>query len=151
MPSKPHPRTSINRRRALALAVHVALVSVPLYAADPVTTQQQTRRYDIAPGSLATVLARFAQESGVAISFDSQQVQRLSSPGFTGSYSVSEGFARILRGSGFIAQSGAGGYILLPAPNADALQLGVTNIDSRTLGATTEGTGSYTTAAVTIS
>lgn len=147
----PAPRALTHRRRAIALAVHLACVSLPLCAAETVSNQQQIKQYNIAPGALGAVLSRFAQESGVAISFDSQQVKQLTSPGISGSYSVNEGFERILRGSGLLYEAGAGGYILLPAPNSDTLQLGVTNIDSRTLGATTEGTDSYTTSAVTIS
>ncbi|MCW2270716.1 TonB-dependent siderophore receptor [Pseudomonas sp. JUb96] len=117
-----------------------------------VPAQQRVQTFDIAGGSLTEVLSHFASAAGAAISFDARQTQGLHSPGLKGAFGVSEGFARILAGSGLQAVPQANGtYVLLPvATSGSALELGVTNVDGQTLGATTENSGSYTTGAVTI-
>ncbi|MBV7492274.1 TonB-dependent receptor [Pseudomonas sp. PDM30] len=127
--------------------------SAATYAA-PVPAQQQrsVQSFDIAGGSLTEVLSRFASAAGAAISFDARQTDGFSSPGLKGSFGVSEGFARILGGSGLQAEpQGNGTYMLRAAPvSGSALELGATNINGQELDATTENSGSYTTGAITI-
>ena len=143
----------------LAIAVKVGLVVAtsmcvwPVAAtAAPAQQQNSVHSFDIAPGSLTEVLSHFASAAGAAISFDGRQTEGLKSPGLKGAFAVSEGFARILRGSGLQAEPQANGtYVLRPVPVVgSALELGATNINGQMLGATTENSGSYTTGAVTI-
>lgn len=136
----------------IALAVHLGCAAVFGVAAPGLaladSSAASSQHYSIAAGPLGATLNRFAQQSGVAIIFEAQAVAGKSSPGLTGSYSVAEGFATLLRGSGFSAQQSGNGYVLLPSSkNANALELGPTAITGSGLGSTTEGTGSYTTAA----
>lgn len=139
------PRTASS---ALALAVHFAIVGAPLLVALPAHAQQQVQRYDIPAGALGDVLSRYARESGVAISFNAEQVARKRSTGLQGSYGVPEGFAALLHGQGLQAQSSPDGYVLIEVPQASgALELGATSVTGVGLGSTTEGTGSYTTGA----
>ncbi|PTQ69412.1 TonB-dependent receptor [Pseudomonas sp. GV071] len=108
-------------------------------------------RYQIAPGPLGTVLSQFAAASGVMLSFASSQTAGLSSPGLQGEYSLQEGFAKLLAGSNLqLRQEGATRYSLVTLQTGGALELGATDINGQTLGSTTEGSGSYTTGAVTI-
>ncbi|WP_242672145.1 TonB-dependent siderophore receptor [Stutzerimonas kirkiae] len=79
------------------------------------------------------------------LSFAAGQTAGLASPGLRGRYSVDEGLARLLVGSGLYAQrQGNGGYVLVSVAPGDALELGATSITGNALGARTEGAGSYT-------
>ncbi|MCE1117304.1 MULTISPECIES: TonB-dependent siderophore receptor [Pseudomonas] len=145
----------------LATAVKVGLLAVSvssvwstatLAAQGAVSRQSAVKAFDIAGGSLTEVLSQFASAAGAAISFDARQTDGLQSPGLKGSFGVSEGFARILGGSGLQAEPQANGtYVLRAAPSSGAaLELGATTVNGQLLGATTENSGSYTTGAVTI-
>ncbi|MCU1731578.1 MULTISPECIES: TonB-dependent siderophore receptor [unclassified Pseudomonas] len=137
-----------NASSALALAIHFAIVGAPLFTTLPAQAQQQVQRYDIPAGALGDVLSRYARESGVAISFNAEQVARKRSTGLQGSYGVPEGFATLLHGQGLQAQSSPDGYVLIDVPQVNgALELGATSVTGVGLGSTTEGTGSYTTGA----
>ena len=140
---------------ALALAVHLALgslLAMPAMAFATDAASVQTRTYDIAPGPLTETLSRFASASGVVLSFDGASTQGRSSPGLRGEYSIDGGFARLLGGSGLQAVRQASGVYLLVAGTAGkgSVELGATSITGQLLGTTTEGSGSYTTGAVTI-
>jgi len=83
--------TTLRRHIASALTLSMlALCSATSHAAD----------YTIAPGPLGKVLAEFGAQSGVLLSFDPQQLQGRQSPGLQGDYSVQEGFATLLAGTG---------------------------------------------------
>lgn len=126
--------------------------SVTLAAQPPVQQHNSVKSFDIAGGSLTEVLSHFASAAGAALSFDARQTDGLKSPGLRGAFAVSEGFARILGGSGLQVEPQANGtYVLRPVPIVgSALELGATNINGQVLGATTEYSGSYTTGAITI-
>ncbi|AIG01016.1 ligand-gated channel [Pseudomonas fluorescens] len=107
--------------------------------------QQQVQAFDIAPGPLGDVLSRYAQAAGTPISFQSQQVAGLHSAGVRGSYSVVDGFAKVLAGTGLAVQASADGYQLQVLNKGNGpLALATTEITSNQLGTVTEGTGSYT-------
>lgn len=136
----------------LALAIHLALGGIAAISSQPLLAQQQSQAYNIPAGALGEALSLYARQSGIAISFDANQVRGLSSPGLQGDYDVSTGFARLLQDSGLQAVAGADGYVLIarPAPQG-AMELGATRVTGDGLKglATTEGTGSYTTGATT--
>ncbi|WP_030131921.1 TonB-dependent receptor [Pseudomonas sp. QTF5] len=151
----------VNAPSRLAIAVKIGLLAATMASAwsanassapEASTQQRLIQSYDIGAGSLVDVLTRFSSAAGAAISFDARQTQGLQSPGLKGSFAVSEGFARLLSGSGLQAEPQANGtYVLRAAPvTGSALELGATNINGQLLGATTENSGSYTTGAVTI-
>lgn len=145
------PATAV--KVGLLAASAVGLWSTATLAAQEALPRQGVAKsFDIAGGSLAEVLSQFASAAGAAISFDARQVDGLQSPGLKGSFGVSEGFARILGGSGLQAEPQANGtYVLRAAPsNGAALELGATMVNGQLLGATTEDSGSYTTGAMTI-
>lgn len=137
--------SSTPTRGGLLLASRLLLGCLPLAVPGLAYAQQQVQAFDIAPGKLGDVLTRFAQAAGVPISFLSQQVAGLNSPGVRGSYSVADGFAQVLAGTGFAATGNADGYQLESLPVAGgALSLGATEITANQLGTITEGSGSYT-------
>ncbi|MBH3430780.1 TonB-dependent siderophore receptor [Pseudomonas alkylphenolica] len=141
--------------RPLVRAVHLALFGLtlaplPILALLPTQAQAQSAstRFQIAPGPLGTTLSLFATRANITLSFDARQTQGRQSAGLQGEYSIEEGLARLLQGSGLQAQRQSnGGYVLVPANNSGALELGATSINGQLLGETTENTGSYTTAA----
>lgn len=73
----------------------------------------QKREYQIAAGSLSHVLAQFGASAGIALAGDTRLVEGLSSPGLQGNYSVAQGFAALLQGSGLEAiQQQDGTFVL---------------------------------------
>ena len=97
-------RLTLKAASPLARAVHLALLG---FVAGPcvmlpgvAVAQQQVARFDIAPGPLGSALGQFANRAGVTLSFASEQTDGLTSPGLRGEYTVDEGLARLLEGSG---------------------------------------------------
>ncbi|MCB5190934.1 TonB-dependent receptor [Methylobacillus arboreus] len=138
---------------AVQLAWAPALTSTVAHAEAAATTSQ----YDIPAGSLASALTRFAQQSGVAISVDANEIKGLSSPGLKGAYSLDEGFNHILAGTGYTAQKTTSGYALrkISAVREDGShnalpEVSVTASMARESRAISEGTRSYAARAVTI-
>jgi len=148
-------RTCPRAPRPLVRAVHLALFGLtlaplPMLALLPTQAMAQSasKSFQIAPGALGTNLSLFATRANITLSFDARQTQGKQSAGLQGNYSVEEGLARLLQGSGLQAQRQTnGGYVLVPVSSGDVLELGATSINGQLLGETTENTGSYTTAA----
>jgi iron complex outermembrane receptor protein len=116
---------------ALGMAIALA-ATTPLHAAvaADATPSGASRSYAIAPGSLGNVLAQFAVQSGVLLSFDARMLNDRQSAGLAGDYSVQEGFARLLQGSGFMLMStGDNSYTVSPqVETGAALELGATTV-----------------------
>ncbi|MBK5301075.1 MULTISPECIES: TonB-dependent siderophore receptor [Gammaproteobacteria] len=139
--------------RPLALALPAAFLSfsAPFAQADTTGASEQSspraRHYSIAAGPLASVLNRFAEQSGVFLAGHNDLAAGKRSPGLDGDYTDSQALQRLLQGSGLQASpQGNGGYVLQAVPASQgALELDATNISGQGLGATTEDTHSYTT------
>lgn len=148
-------RTCPRAPRPMVRAVHLALFGLtlaplPMLALLPTQAMAQSasKSFQIAPGALGTNLSLFATRANITLSFDARQTQGKQSAGLQGNYSVEEGLARLLQGSGLQAQRQTnGGYVLVPVSSGEVLELGATSINGQLLGETTENTGSYTTAA----
>ncbi|MCS5517470.1 TonB-dependent receptor [Pseudomonas qingdaonensis] len=96
------------------------------------------------------MLNSFATEAGVVLSFDNGLTEGKQSRGINGRYSIDQGFAVLLSGSGLQAVAGGdNSYVLLPAAPSGSLQLDATNVTGSGLGAITEDSGSYTTGSTT--
>lgn len=138
-------RSKPSNRSGLLLASRLLLGCLPLALPALSYAQQQAQSFDIAAGPLNDVLSRFAQAAGTPISFQSSQVSGLTSPGVHGTYSIAEGFAQVLDGTGLTARPSADGYQLEDSSaSGGALALQATQITSNQLGTITEGSGSYT-------
>ncbi|MGY2219274.1 TonB-dependent siderophore receptor [Pseudomonas sp. SDO558_S425] len=142
LPSKPRRRLLSSAPLTLTLLA-TTLLNTHLAQADTVNVAAQA--YDIPAGPLGATLNQFAQQAGVAIVFQSQNLQGLNGPGLKGTYSVDAGFGRLLQGSGYRVIKGNQVYALEADPAAtDAMELGPTQVSSNQLGNVTEGTDSYT-------
>jgi len=133
--------------KPLTLAIHLIVASAAGVAC-AATAQAQTaavQTYDIPAGPLSSALNRFAQQAGVAIIFQSSNLEGLSTPGLHGTYNEQGGFEALLRGSGYTVVKSTNGYRLDALPAAGgALELGATQVSANQLGTITEGSGSYT-------
>ncbi len=69
-------------------------------AAQTVAPAENKIKFSIAAGPLAGALNQFAEVGGVQFLYGSELADRLSSPGVTGSFTVREGIAQILAGTG---------------------------------------------------
>jgi len=132
----------------VSLMVQVGLLA-PLFATgSSAMAASQQQAFAIAPGPLGSVLSRFASDAGVVLSFDSGLTAGKQSAGLQGTYSIEQGFARLLAGSNLaLSVNNDGSYGLAPQASTGTLSLGATSINAEGLGLTTENSGSYTTGA----
>ncbi|MBT2787121.1 MULTISPECIES: TonB-dependent receptor [unclassified Halomonas] len=143
------------RRRALALAVHLAavgLLATPLLSLPAMaqTTQQQTRQYAIPAGPVSTVVNRFASEAGVFISGAGELGEGRQSPGLQGQYGLDEGLERLLNGTRLRAvRQGDGSYRLEERPDGVALST-IEVTGARLPYGMTENSNSYTSESTSI-
>jgi len=116
-----NPLASIFKTSVQVLAIHgmlAGLSGATLFASDPVWAAESahsaaSRNYTISAGQLSDVLAQFAAASGVQLVFDSAMLTGLPSNGLQGSYTVREGFLRLLAGSGYgLVETGNDSYSL---------------------------------------
>ncbi|AOX09802.1 ligand-gated channel protein [Pseudomonas putida JB] len=135
------PATRI-RQTALAVSFAGSLLGTAHAWAEPVG-------YSIPAGSLAHALDQFADASGAVISFSHEEVAGLHSKGLHGNYALHQALAELLQGSGLQVQAAGDKHFMLVSAEQDgAMELAATTVSSMALGATTEGTGSYTTGSV---
>ncbi|MGK5033853.1 TonB-dependent siderophore receptor [Janthinobacterium sp. LB3P118] len=155
------PNTLRTRLRPLALAA-MLLAGAGLHAQAVAQAAPAVASYAIPAGPLAGALNRYAQQAGVSIVIDASKVQGLTSAGLQGSYAIADGFAVLLRGSGYAIGKTATGYVLVAAPAsaptaaasaasaAERTMPSITVVGQAEQGATTEGSGSYTARRITL-
>lgn len=151
------PSVSLNRLfRPTVLAAMLAAVSLG-GALAPAQAQQSAvaaaRDYDIGAGSLDQVLGQFGTRANVLIAIDPALTQGKQSAGLQGRYSVDQGLARVLQGTGLlVVPEGQGKYRL----RADPAQGGVATLPAQTVTGqhsdhvVTEGDNSYAAPAMTL-
>ncbi|MFK3683164.1 TonB-dependent siderophore receptor [Pseudomonas sp. NPDC088890] len=131
----------------LCLRLACAGLILPVVAMPAVAEDEQRLHFDVRAGSLAAALGQFAQQAGVALAFEPDELGARQTAGLQGLYSVDSGFAVLLAGSGYRSQRSANGYRLVQEPQAavDAavMELGVTTVAGQGMGESTENTGSY--------
>ena len=135
----------------LALAIALAAAPTAFVQAEG-SVQQQVQRFDLPAAGLAETLNAIARQSGQVISLDPGLVAGKRAPAIHGEMSALQALQRALAGNDLqVIVTGGGTFSVVPAVDADgALELGATSINSTGLNETTEGSGSYTTGAVTI-
>src|SRR5450830_943020 len=138
-------------------AIAVACAAV---IAAPVLAQSQAaalHTYAINAGPLASALNDFAVAASVSLSTEPAQTRGLQSNGLRGNYSVAQGFALLLAGSGLEAvQLPNGAYVLrqtfaaAPQANAEKVMAPVTVSASMERDPVSEHSNSYAARAVTV-
>lgn len=115
-------------RTKLALAMQSAMIGITIgmtalpgvtWAATSQETQASntnSQEYNIAAGALDTALNQFARVADINLSYEATLLEKLSSTGLKGRYTVASGLAALLSGSGLeaVPQTG-GGYVLRKA------------------------------------
>ncbi|MGC5704450.1 TonB-dependent receptor [Pseudomonas sp. NFXW11] len=94
------PLTPVIRSALLGLVLGCG-VGLPLLAAEPQALDSRSlRSYNIAPGPLGPTLSSLAVDAGMALSFQPELTEGLSSPSLNGRYTPQEAASRLLDGSG---------------------------------------------------
>ncbi|WP_404487528.1 TonB-dependent siderophore receptor [Pseudomonas sp. HT11] len=154
MQAFPSQRSSLKRTvQAAVLGACLSGGGLPsAVLADTLAVDNQARDWHIAPGALANALDQFARQAGISLSYDATSVAGKSSTGLTGNLDREQALNQLLRGQHLQAQrQGASTWLLLPQmAESGALNLSATTVTGARAGATTDGTGAYTTGAVTI-
>ena len=146
-PYSHRPRYSLRAYAPLTLAIHLIVASAAGVLSTSIVQAQSmsVQTYDIPAGPLGSALNRFAQQAGVAIVFQSNNLDGLTTPGLHGAYNEQTGFEVLLRGSGYTVVKSTNGYMLDALPTANStLELGATQVSTNQLGTITEDSGSYT-------
>lgn len=128
------------RMRAILAAAMMSCTALTLgIIPAPAAAQTQTAvDFAIPAGPLATVLNRFADQSGTEIIYNGSLTEGLSSSGLAGRFGTAEALSRILAGTGLtFRQTGARTFTLerAPQPSADgggAIQLGPVRVEGET-------------------
>lgn len=133
MPTPFHPAF----RLALAAPLSLCAAAPLMLPASPALAEQVVHAetlFDIAPGSLAAALNQFSSQAGIYLAGSNELAAGKSSPGLQGRYSVVQGLAQLLQGSGLQAvPQGNTGYVLHPLPEDNAIQLDATAVNAGAL------------------
>lgn len=116
-----------------------------LFMASAVSAQQASWTLDIPAQPLDRSLNALASQTGSRILFATDVAQNRQAAALHADMTVEQALQRLVANTGLRAQKSADGSYFVAAPADNALELGATTIDSRLIGETTEGTGSYTT------
>nr|WP_256208134.1 TonB-dependent siderophore receptor [Pseudomonas sp. CFII64] len=113
--------------------------------ASAVSAQQASWALDIPAQPLDRSLNALASQTGSRILFATDVARNRQAAALHADMTVEQALQRLVANTGLRAQKSADGSYFVAGPADNALELGATNIDSRLIGETTEGTGSYTT------
>ena len=139
-----HLTRALGLRRAFNAQLPALALSLALPLAAQAQDQQLTLNIPAQP--LNSALKAFAEQTDVQVLYEPDAVQNLRSGALSGRYSLDESVRVLLRESGLRYQLRDNTLTLQAAyEGGSAMLLDATSIQSRTLGATTEGTGSYIT------
>jgi len=116
-----------------------------LFMASAVSAQQASWALDIPAQPLDRSLNALASQTGSRILFATDVARNRQAAALHADMTVEQALQRLVANTGLRAQKSADGSYFVAGPADNALELGATNIDSRLIGETTEGTGSYTT------
>ncbi|MCP1475451.1 outer membrane receptor for ferric coprogen and ferric-rhodotorulic acid [Pseudomonas sp. EB276 TE3739] len=124
-------------------------LALTLAAAPYVQAQEWTLNIPAQP--LAQALQTLGQQTSLQIVYSPESLQGLRSSALNGRYQDDESLKAMLSGTGIRYQrDGNTVTVLGPATSGSAMELAPTNVNANRLGATTEGSNSYTTGGVTI-
>lgn len=124
-------------------------LALTLAAAPYVQAQEWTLNIPAQP--LAQALQTLGQQTSLQIVYSPESLQGLRSSALNGRYQDDDSLKAMLSGTGIRYQrDGNTVTVLGPATGGSAMELAPTNVNANRLGATTEGSNSYTTGGVTI-
>ncbi|UFH49861.1 TonB-dependent siderophore receptor [Pseudomonas sp. KNUC1026] len=134
-------------RRGLAMSSPVVMLAA--LGLSP-AVHAQVVKLNIPAQPLAGALQAFGQQTGMEVLYSPQLLEGKRASAVSGSLEPADGLRQLLAGTQLTYQVQGNTLVLMPAAQGDAVQLGVTSVSGQGLGVTTEGSGSYTTGAVTM-
>lgn len=131
------------RLRAIPLALALSLApgvfgSALLLAPALAGAADSTRHYEIAAGNLRDALNQFGHQANLLMSYPAQQTAGIQSQGLNGDYSVEQGLALLLSGSGLQAVRLSNGSYTLQAAPEGSMSLPVSSISGTAEQSTTQ-------------
>lgn len=135
--------TTRSRMTSTGLGLAMTLAVTPY-------VQAQEWTLNIPAQPLAQALQTLGQQTNLQIIYSPESIQNLRSSALNGRYQEDDSLSALLKGTGIRHQRDGNTVTLLTPATGNAMELAPTSINGQRLGATTEGSNSYTTGAVTI-
>ncbi|MCE6981428.1 TonB-dependent siderophore receptor [Pseudomonas frederiksbergensis] len=135
--------TTRSRMTSTGLGLAMTLAVTPY-------VQAQEWTLNIPAQPLAQALQTLGQQTNLQIIYSPESIQNLRSSALNGRYQEDDSLSAMLKGTGIRHQRDGNTVTLLAPATGSAMELAPTSINGQRLGATTEGSNSYTTGAVTI-
>lgn len=135
--------TTRSRMTSTGLGLAMSLAMTPY-------VQAQEWTLNIPAQPLAQALQTLGQQTSLQIIYSPESIQNLRSSALNGRYQEDDSLSALLKGTGIRHQRDGNTVTLLAPATGSAMELAPTSVTSQQLGATTEGSNSYTTGAVTI-
>lgn len=135
--------TTRSRMTSTGLGLAMTLAVTPY-------VQAQEWTLNIPAQPLAQALQTLGQQTNLQIIYSPESIQNLRSSALNGRYQEDDSLSALLKGTGIRHQRDGNTVTLLAPATGNAMELAPTSINGQRLGATTEGSNSYTTGAVTI-
>ncbi|MDT9674433.1 TonB-dependent siderophore receptor [Pseudomonas lini] len=135
--------TTRSRMTSTGLGLAMTLAMTPY-------VQAQEWTLNIPAQPLAQALQTLGQQTSLQIIYSPESIQSLRSSALNGRYQDDDSLSAMLKGTGIRHQRDGNTVTLLAPATGSAMELAPTSINGQRLGATTEGSNSYTTGAVTI-
>ncbi|MGF6318956.1 TonB-dependent siderophore receptor [Pseudomonas frederiksbergensis] len=135
--------TTRSRMTSTGLGLAITLAVTPY-------VQAQEWTLNIPAQPLAQALQTLGQQTNLQIIYSPESIQNLRSSALNGRYQEDDSLNAMLKGTGIRHQRDGNTVTLLAPATGSAMELAPTSINGQRLGATTEGSNSYTTGAVTI-
>lgn len=133
-------------RRTLATPFNLSAVSMGLLLSVSQVVQAQDQAFDIPAQPLNAALQAFGQQANVQVLYQSADVLGRKSTAVRGAMPANTAVTQLLSGSGLrYSLQGDTLTVYQASGDASAINLDSISVQGTSLGATTEGTGSYTT------
>ncbi|MEH6493282.1 TonB-dependent receptor [Halopseudomonas sp.] len=134
-------RAPFRLKSLLQMGLAVGLCCGPLVIPASFAQDTARRSFTVPAGNLGAALTRFAGQAGVSLSVDPALLSGRRTSGLNGDYSVDEGFARLLQGSGLQLRSvGDAAYTLVPAAQTEGtLEMAPITVMGEAAGASVDG------------
>ncbi|MFT4053379.1 MAG: TonB-dependent receptor [Novosphingobium sp.] len=116
-------RFSVRPLLAAAWAGTTMLTSAGLCVPAYAQHAEAMRQYDIPAGSLAQALSRFADQTGVQISYEGRLTEGRTTSGLRGTFVPKEALSRLLAGTGLVARTPDAGTVTVVPASVGRLEL----------------------------
>lgn len=164
--------TGMNTRWMARALAQVSLGALAVTAMPSQAQAQETRSYNIPAGPLSQALTRFADESGLALVYPASIAEGHTTAGLSGSFNPADALSRLLAGTGLSFRFTGEKTVTIEATTTDGTRVlgavrvegaqgspyfggagqaaGVNGVNGSRDITATEGTGSFTSGALTI-